>query len=151
MLGLSFLTLHLEVRPRRNIKEWIAAFIENDEAAYWEEVYEARDGDQDLIGSRRLESEHHDDGYYDELEFDIDDGMLEGLLIVGLVATLLVLVYIRQQQQRNRQNEDAANQGNANGNGNWHRNANAEVNDRGFFPRPGDPEFAQWVAGGVGH
>ncbi|KAJ5578488.1 uncharacterized protein N7459_007452 [Penicillium hispanicum] len=137
-----------DARPRRTLREWIAAFIENDEAAYWEEVYEARDGDKDLMGSRGLESDH-DDGYYDELEFDIDEGMLEGLLIVGLAATLLVLVYIRQQQQRNRQNENAANQANANGNGGG--NANANANDRGFFPRPGDPEFGQWVAGGVGH
>jgi len=92
---------------------------------------------------RGLDSEHHDDGYYDDLEFDIDEGMLEGLLIVGLAATLLVLVYIRQQQQRNRQNENAANVGNVG-------NAN-NANDRGFFPQPGDPEFGQWVAGGVGH
>ena len=97
---------------------------------------------------RGLDSENHDDGYYDDLEFDIDEGMLEGLLIVGLAATLLVLVYIRQQQQRNRQNENAANAGNANGNGNVNAN---NANDRGFFPQPGDPEFGQWVAGGVGH
>jgi SEL1 protein len=71
--------------------------------------------------------------------------MLEGLLIVGLAATLLVLVYVRQQQQqRNRQN------GNANANAN--ANANVPGNgDRGFFPQPGDPDFGQWVAGGVGH
>jgi SEL1 protein len=92
-----------------------------------------------------LESEGHEDGYYDDLDLDIDEGMLEGLLIVGLAATLLVLVYFRQQQQqRNRQNENA-NAQNANA------NANANANDRGFFPQPGDPEFAQWVAGGVGH
>jgi SEL1 protein len=95
--------------------------------------------------TRGLESDH-EDGYYDDLEFDIDEGMLEGLLIVGLAATLLVLVYIRQQQQRNRQNQNAANLANANANA----NANAG-NDRGFFPQPGDPEFGQWVAGGVGH
>jgi SEL1 protein len=54
---------------------------------------------------------------------------------------------VRQQQQRNRQNQNAANAANANGG-----NANANNgNDRGFFPQPGDPEFGQWVAGGVGH
>lgn len=94
------------------------------------------------MGSRGVESEQHENGYYDDLELDIGEGMLEGILIVGLAATLLVLVYIRQQQQRNRQNDNAAN---ANG------NANANANDRGLFPRPGDPEFGQWVAGGVGH
>lgn len=91
------------------------------------------------MGTRGLESEH-DDGYYDDLEFDIDEGMLEGLLIVGLAATLLVLVYLRQQQQRNRQNDNANGQGNA-----------GNANDQGFFPRPDEPEFNQWVAGGVGH
>lgn len=135
------------MRPRRTLKEWIATFIENDGAEYWEDFYDTRDNEDDFMGSRKLDSDH-ENGYYDDLEFDIDDGMLEGLLIVGLAATLLVLVYIRQQQQRNRQNENAAN---APANGNGNANANANANDRGFFPRPGDPEFGQWVAGGVGH
>ncbi|KAJ5089341.1 hypothetical protein N7532_008025 [Penicillium argentinense] len=131
-----------DVRPRRTFREWVAAFIEN-EAQYYDALYEGREDDDDFIGSRGLDGEH-EDGYYDDLEFDIDEGMLEGLLIVGLAATLLVLVYIRQQQQRNRQNQNAANPGNENAN-------NGNANDRGFFPRPGDPEFPQWVAGGVGH
>ncbi|KAJ5091359.1 Tetratricopeptide-like helical [Penicillium alfredii] len=127
-----------ESKPRRTFREWITAFIENDEEGYYDEMHERRGGEEDeFTGSRGLESEEHrDDGYYDDLEFDIDEGMLEGLLIVGLAATLLVLVYIRQQQQqRNRQNENA----NAEGNG----------NDRGFFPRPGDPGFGPWVAASV--
>ncbi|CAI7636480.1 unnamed protein product [Penicillium pancosmium] len=133
-----------DVRPRRTFKEWIQAFIEN-EAQYYDALYEGQENDEEYAGSRTLDGEH-EDGYYDDLEFDLDEGMLEGLLIVGLAATLLVLVYIRQQQQRNRQNQNAANQGDGNVN-----NANANANDRGFFPRPGDPEFGQWVAGGVGH
>ncbi|KAJ5126799.1 Tetratricopeptide-like helical [Penicillium atrosanguineum] len=135
-----------DAKPNLTVREWIAAFVRNDEAEYWEGLYESQENGDDFMG-RSLDSEHHDDGYYDDLEFDIDEGMLEGLLIVGLAATLLVLVYIRQQQQRNRQNANAANAGNANGG-----NANANNgNDRGFFPQPGDPEFGQWVAGGVGH
>ncbi|KAJ5627639.1 hypothetical protein N7490_009867 [Penicillium lividum] len=141
-----------EAKPRRTFTEWLSAFIENDEAAYYQELYEAHADDDDFMGTRGLESDH-DDGYAD-LEFDIDDGMLEGLLIVGLAATLLVLVYIRQQQQRNRQNQNAANQANGNANANANANVNGNGNagnDRGFFPQPGDPEFGQWVAGGVGH
>ncbi|KAJ5361772.1 Tetratricopeptide-like helical [Penicillium brevicompactum] len=135
-----------ESRPRRTFREWITAFIDNDEESYYEDLYE-RPGDDDEY--RGLDSESHEDGYYDDLDLDIDESMLEGLLIVGLAATLLVLVYFRQQQQqRNRQNDNANGQnGNANANG----NANENANDRGFFPPPGDPEFAQWVAGGVGH
>lgn len=128
------------MKPRRTFKEWITAFIDNDEESYYEDLYE-RQGDDDEY--RGLESEGHEDGYYDDLELDIDESLLEGLLIVGLAATLLVLIFFRQQQQRNRQNDNANQNGNA--------NANANANDRGFFPQPGDPEFAQWVAGGVGH
>ncbi|KAJ5682693.1 hypothetical protein N7462_005858 [Penicillium macrosclerotiorum] len=161
------LTCFTDVRPRRTFREWITAFIENDEADYYNELYESREDDDEFMGSRSLDSDH-DDGYYDDLDLDIDGDMLEGLLIVGLAATLLVLVYIRQQQQRNRQNQNAANQGgnanmnanananananvNANANANGNGNGNANANDRGFFPQPGDPEFGQWVAGGVGH
>ncbi|KAJ5450448.1 uncharacterized protein N7458_006897 [Penicillium daleae] len=136
-----------DTRPRRTFKEWITAFIENDAADYYNELYEAREDDEDFMGSVQTDQ---GDGYYDDLDLDIDDSVLEGLLIVGLAATLLVLVYIRQQQQRNRQNANAANQG-GDANGNANANANANNNDRGFFPQPGDPEFAQWVAGGVGH
>ncbi|KAK4866401.1 hypothetical protein LT330_008333 [Penicillium expansum] len=132
-------------KPRRTFKEWVKAFIENDEEGYYEDLYEQQRGDDDEY--RGLESEGHEDGYYDDLDLDIDEGMLEGLLIVGLAAALLVLVYFRQQQQqRNRQNQNA----NANANADP-QNGNGNANDRGFFPQPGDPDFGQWVAGGVGH
>lgn len=132
-----------EPRPRRTFKEWVAAFIENDEEEehYRAQLYKQRAGeDDDLLGSNHLDGENHEDGYYDDLDIDIDESFLEGLVIVSLAATLLVLVYLRQQRNRQRQNENAA-AGNAAVNG----------NDRGMFPRPGEPEFAQWVAGGVGH
>ncbi|KAJ5551764.1 Ubiquitin-protein ligase Sel1/Ubx2 [Penicillium sp. DV-2018c] len=135
----------IEPRPRRTFSEWVKTFIENDEESYYEDLYDQQRGDDDEY--RGLESESHEDGYYDDLDLDIDEGMLEGLLIVGLAAALLVMVYFRQQQQlRNRQNENA----NANGNANP-QDGNRNANDRGFFPQPGDPEFGQWVAGGVGH
>lgn len=141
----SLLTyIPLESRPRRTFSEWVNAFIENDEEGYYEDLYEQQRGDDDEY--RGLDSDGHEDGYYDDLDLDLDEGMLEGLLIVGLAATLLVLVYFRQQQQqqRNRQNE------NANPNANP-QDGNGNANDRGLFPQPGEPEFGQWVAGGVGH
>lgn len=88
---------------------------------------------------------HHNDGYYDELELEIDESVLEGLIIIVLAATLLVLVYMRQQRNRRRENTAAAG-----GGGNPGGPGDGD-NDRGFFPRPGEPEFAQWVAGGIGH
>ncbi|KAJ5901709.1 hypothetical protein N7495_002237 [Penicillium taxi] len=143
-----------DARPRRTLREWITAFIANDAAAYYEEMYERRDEGDDYLTTRSLDSEHHEDGYYDDMDFDVDESVLEGLLIVGLAATLLVLVYIRQQHRR-RQNANNANRANGIWNGNENANVdanNANVNgDRGVFPQPGDPEFAQWVAGGVGH
>ncbi|PYH99411.1 putative ubiquitin-protein ligase Sel1/Ubx2 [Aspergillus ellipticus CBS 707.79] len=137
-----------DVRPHRTLKEWIAVFIENDEeeeANYRAQMYKrAEEEDEDLMSSNHRLDERHDDGYYDDLELDIDESVLEGLIIVSLAATLLILVYLRQQRNRQRQNDGGAN---AVAPG----NANANANDRGVFPRPGDPDFAQWVAGGVGH
>ena len=129
------------MRPHRTLKEWIAAFIENDEeeeANYRAQMYKRDEDEDDLMSSNRLD-DRHEDGYYDELELDIDESVLEGLIIVGLAATLLALVYLRQQRNRQRQNDGGANA------------AAGNANDRGLFPRPGEPEFAQWVAGGVGH
>ncbi|KAI9932075.1 ERAD-associated protein [Aspergillus wentii] len=138
-------------KPRRTFKEWIAAFIENDEeeeANYRAQMYK-HDEDDDFLASngdsRRLDGENrHEDGYYDDLELEIDESVLEGLIIVSLAATLLVLVYMRQQRNRQRPNENGAPAGANPANP-------GDGNDRGFFPRPGEPEFAQWVAGGVGH
>ncbi|KAF7117081.1 hypothetical protein CNMCM5793_005765 [Aspergillus hiratsukae] len=135
-----------EQKPRRTFKEWIAAFIENDEEEeYHSQLYKHAEDEDDMLpsnpDSRRLEEHRHDDGYYDDLELDIDESVLEGLIIVTLAATLLILVYLRQQRNRQRPNENpGANPAAVN-----------NQNDRGFFPQPGDPEFAQWVAGGVGH
>ncbi|KAJ0420477.1 hypothetical protein BJY00DRAFT_136392 [Aspergillus carlsbadensis] len=134
-----------EPKPRRTFSEWITAFIENDEeeeANYRAQLYKrGEEEDEDILSNgdpHRLDE--HEDGYYDDLELDIDESVLEGLIILSLAATLMVLVYLRQQRnnrQRPNDNQNAAGQANA--------------NDRGFFPRPGEPEFGQWVAGGVGH
>ncbi|KAE8151028.1 hypothetical protein BDV25DRAFT_153408 [Aspergillus avenaceus] len=135
-----------ESRPRRTLEEWIAAFIENDEEeeAYRSQMYRRAEEEGDILSGnadRRHVDDSHEDGYYDDLDLDIDESVLEGLLIVALAATLLILVYMRQQRNRQRQNEVPGANPAAPDNG----------NNRGFFPRPGDPEFAQWVAGGVGH
>ncbi|KAL5334884.1 hypothetical protein BJX70DRAFT_391039 [Aspergillus crustosus] len=134
-----------EPKPRRTLSEWIAAFIENDEqeeADYRAQLYKQGEGDDNddlLSGGNPHRLDDQEDGYYDDLDLDLDESVLEGLIILSLAATLMVLVYMRQQRNRQRpndnQNANAAGQGNA--------------NDRGFFPRPGEPEFGQWVAGGV--
>lgn len=60
----------------------------------------------------------------------------------------MLLLHFRQQraarraQEANNANNQQQNQG-ADGAGN-------AAEDRGFFPRPDDPNFAAWVAGGLG-
>jgi SEL1 protein len=90
----------------------------------------------------------------DPLEFD--DGIMESVVILGLAAALVFLVMYRQQRQQaarrqeeeaRRQHQGVAAQGGAVG-GNQPLPQRPE---RGFFPQPGDPDFGQWAAGGVGH
>jgi SEL1 protein len=136
----------LEPKPRRTFSEWITAFIENDEEEevnYRAQLYKrGEEEDDDLSNGDPHRLDEHEDGYYDDLELDIDESVLEGLIILSLAATLMVLVYLRQQRN-NRQRPNDNQNANAAG--------QANANDRGFFPRPGEPEFGQWVAGGVGH
>ena len=49
------------------------------------------------------------DDFYDD--GDIDDGMLEMLVIVGLAATLAFLVYYRQQRQQEARRREEQQQG----------------------------------------
>lgn len=128
-----------EVTQYRTFKEWIIAFIENDEeeeARYQAQLYKQRvELEEDDILATASDphfENHHNDGYYDELELEIDESVLEGLIIIVLAATLLVLVYMRQQRNRRRENTAAAG-----GGGNPGGPGDGD-NDRGFFPRPGE-------------
>jgi len=96
------------------------------------------------------------DEYYGDNWDDIDDGFLETLVILGLAATLGLLVWYRQQRQlrerREREaRETAAAAAAAAHNGVAPAPPRPAQEDRGLFPPPGDPEFLQWAAGGVGH
>jgi len=90
---------------------------------------------------------------------DFDDGLVESLIIIGLVATLAFLVYYRQQRQlQNRRNAAAAvvNAQPAQGAADAQQQAAGAgaaqpAAQPGIFPNPGDPDWNQWVAGGVGH
>lgn len=145
MLPKHTLIMTSDSKPRRTFKEWVTAFIENDEeeeARFRAQMYRQRAEEDEMLGaSGDAHEEGHDDGYYDDMELDIDESLLEGLIIFTLAATLLVLIYIRQQRNRQRPN----------GNGADNQGAQGNADDRGFFPRPGEPEFNQWVAGGIGH
>jgi SEL1 protein len=116
----------------QTLTEWLAAFLEA-ELAGWDD-YEADDYDAVV-----------DDEYGD----DIDSDILESLVILALSGALAFLLYYRAQRQRRQEEERRRveeQQRQLGGNG-----GAAPREDRGVFPNPGDPEFLNWVAGGVGH
>ncbi|KAK4150757.1 hypothetical protein C8A00DRAFT_45934 [Chaetomidium leptoderma] len=107
----------------------------------------------------------YDDGYEDERmpggdPMEFEDGAMESVVILGLAAALVFLVMYRQQRQQQaarRQEEEARRQqqqrGGAHGGaavGNQQQ-AQPQQQDGGFLPQPGDANFGQWGAGGVGH
>ena len=159
----SILTKFPEPKKEWSFSEWISNFLENPHPYY----HGADDDDYDEPLPDGMPGGDVDD-YYDEL----DDNILESLLIVGLAAALAFLVYYRQRRQTNHRREtEAQQQGGANNNNNNQPQAQAQVQanengivppaeeqrlpgqqaDGGFFPPPEDPNYAAWVAGGVGH
>jgi SEL1 protein len=138
------------------LSEWIAHFLDAaDEMADQEQgTVDDLELDSAAFGSDPMPG---GDDNYD----DFDDGLLESLIIIGLAATLAFLVYYRQQRQlQNRRAAQAAQAANAPvpaaaaqlaaEAGARPAGPPAEA-ERGFFPNPGDPDWNQWVAGGVGH
>lgn len=90
------------------------------------------------------------DGMYDDI---IDDGIIESLVLIGLGAALVFLIYYRQARQLAHRQNEQGQQGQQAGQEQQQNGAvnGAGVNGGGLFPQPGDPAFGQWVAGGVGH
>ena len=162
-----------ETTKSRTFSEWIAQFLE-----YADEDLE--EGEGNSLDDLELESAAFgndampggDESYYE----DVDDGLVETLIIIGLAATLLFLVYYRQQRQL--QQRRAADEG-TNAQNVVAAPAAAPAADqaegprpadvagapqqqivrqqdggeaeRGFFPNPGDPDYPAWAAGGIGH
>ncbi|PVH98351.1 HCP-like protein [Periconia macrospinosa] len=117
-------------------------------------------------GGGHLDPDDYEDspmpGGDEDYDFDdLDSEILESLIILALSGALAFLVYYRAQRQR-RQEEarrqqaqaQALNQGNAGVNGGNVVAGDAQQQrqqDRGVFPDPNDPDFMNWVAGGIGH
>jgi SEL1 protein len=122
-----------------SLSEWISNFLKDDGS-----YYPDSDLDSDYLPETDPMPGGDADGLYEDI---LDDGLLETLLMIGLAGALVFLIWYRQQQQlAHRQQNEAANGQNAAG-----FNGQQQQEDRGLFPQPGDPEFNQWVAGGVGH
>ncbi|KZF22066.1 ubiquitin-protein ligase Sel1/Ubx2 [Xylona heveae TC161] len=131
------------VKKEWSVREWIHNFLAEDQS-YYNEL-----DDDDLSDPNGQEGMPGGDEYYD----DLDGGMMESLIIIGLAATLAFLMFYRQQRQLNHQRA-AEQQRNAGGNAAGEAGRPAvpgQQPDGGFFPPPGDPDFNRWVAGAVAH
>ncbi|OJD14717.1 hypothetical protein AJ78_04972 [Emergomyces pasteurianus Ep9510] len=163
-----------DAKPHRSLKEWIKAFNAYDEAEDDKSKHKSDpDAPNNVLPKDGAAADNRgetagrikDNSYYDELDLDIDDDILDSLVILALAAALIVLVYVRQRRGlRGLGHRDGNAGGGGAGAGNGvEQPANNPAGrgdaaagaqrqeDRGFFPRPGDPDFAAWVAGGVGH
>ena len=137
----------LEPNKEWSFSEWISNFLEDPHPYY-------HGADDDYGDPMPDGMPGGDDDYYD----DLDDNIIDSLIIVGLAAALAFLVYYRQQRQNtHRQNADRQEQQpgqqqqqQQNGPPPEERLPGQQA-DGGFFPPPDDPNFGQWVAGGVGH
>ncbi|CCU81501.1 ubiquitin-protein ligase Sel1/Ubx2 [Blumeria hordei DH14] len=119
-----------------SLSEWISNFLRD------EKKFDSRSYDEDTPQKETIPS-GDSDGLYDDA---IQDGIFESLIILSLCAALVFLIWYRQQrQQAHRRDPDAGIVGAQ------LPGAAAAQQQRGVFPQPGEPEFAQWVAGGVGH
>ncbi len=158
-----------QAKKSRTLSEWIAQFLE-----YADEDLD--EGEGASLDDLELESAAFgndampggDGSYYEE----VDDGLLETLIIIGIAATLAFLVYYRQQRQLQQRRaaeggrivqnapgaaapgQPAVPQPTAAAGGPQQQadpqQGRAEA-DGGFFPNPGDPDYAAWAAGGIGH
>ena len=132
--------MHLTA-PKKDwsLSDWINNFLQDDNGRYYDDLYDDLYEDDTMPGGDPL---------------DFEDGIMESVVILGLAAALVFLVLYRQQrQQAARQQEDEArrqqqHQGAAAQGGNLQAQ---QEQGRGLFPQPGDPDFGQWAAGGVGH
>ncbi|QSS55061.1 ubiquitin-protein ligase Sel1/Ubx2 [Histoplasma capsulatum var. duboisii H88] len=168
-----------DAKLHRSLKEWIKAFNtynEEDDKEFNQHKSkhpsdpDAPDGILSEDGAATDDRgeptrRNHDSTYYDEFDMDIDDDIFDSLVILALAATLIVLVYVRQRrglrgvgQRDGNAVRDGARVGNDAGRPIDNPAAPGDAaadpqreQDRGLFPGPGDPDFAAWVAGGVGH
>jgi SEL1 protein len=144
-----FANVSTVVKKDWTLSEWLNAFLEA-ELAGWDE-YEPDDYDE---GTHTAGDDYYGDGYHGD---DIDSDILESLIILALSGALAFLLYYRTQRQRRQEEErrrqqeqqQQLNQGIVAGQQQPQQAQGQQ--GRGLFPQPGDPEFMNWVAGGVGH
>ncbi|KAF3764400.1 HCP-like protein [Cryphonectria parasitica EP155] len=123
-----------------SLSEWINNFVQ-------EEYYYYDDGLYDDIYDDTMPG--GDDPHYHGV--DDDEGLVDTVIIMGIAISLAFFVYYRQQRERalqaRRQGDQQQQGGNAGGAAAPAPAPPAQDNG-GFFPPAGDPNFANWAAGG---
>lgn len=130
-----------------SLSEWITNFMQDDPLDYDDLSYDEIFDDTMPGGDGGLG--------------DVDSGVFESLVILGLAAALVFLMFYRNyRQEAARRAEEARRrqQGGQVVGGAQNPPPAAAVPgaapaapERGLFPQPGDPDLGQWAAGGVGH
>ncbi|KAL8825199.1 MAG: hypothetical protein Q9170_007885 [Blastenia crenularia] len=137
-----------EPNKSRSFSEWMSDFLADHHPYY------NNPDDDDFIDPSSDPMPGGDD-WID----DIDESIIESLIILGLAGALAFLVYYRQQRQNSHRREIERQQQQQNGAVpapaqqplEEAQHLPGQQADGGFFPPPGDPNYGQWVAGGVGH
>ncbi|PSR88478.1 hypothetical protein BD289DRAFT_473771 [Coniella lustricola] len=127
-----------------SLREWINHFVQDDyyyDDSLYDDIY-----DDAMPGG--------DDPHYHAAEDD--EGFIDTIVIMGLAISLAFFVYYRQQRERALQarrqvQQQQQQQQQQIGNIGVPAQLPPQQNEGGFFPPPGDPNFANWAAGGVGH
>ncbi|KAL1302810.1 hypothetical protein AAFC00_003148 [Neodothiora populina] len=135
------------LKRKRTLTQWLNDFVEADYNMHPDQYGESDDWGN---GNDHDEDSGHMPGVADDFfDEEIDDGLIEMLVIIGLAGALAFLLYYRQQralaERRRREQEGVAQQ---------QQQGQEDQDGRaggGFFPPPGDPNFANWIAGGIGH
>lgn len=134
--------LVVEDKKDWSLGEWINNFIQDD-GLYDDDLYDDI-YDDTMPGG---DAPHYGDGD--------DDGFIDTLVIMVLAVSLAFFVYYRQQRERAaeqaRRQREAQQAGQQGGIAEGAGAPVAAANNNGLFPPVGDPNFNQWVAGGVGN
>ncbi|KAG9242603.1 hypothetical protein BJ878DRAFT_464063 [Calycina marina] len=120
-----------------SLSEWINNFLQEDPSYLGEYDDEYLPEGDPMPGGDA-------DGMYDDVIFE-GLGILDYLLAMSFIFALIALIFHRRrvagEVERQRQEGQQGGQ----------QQPPLQQDDRGVFPGVGDPEFNQWVAGGVGH
>ena len=149
--------------------EWVAHFldqaeqmdaeeVENERRAVEDDLQLSHNGDANEAGPMPGGDDEHYFASAEAYDDIFDDGLVESLIIIGLAATLAMLVYWRQvgrlegrRRQQQQQQQQQPQQPVAQQAQDQQQHQPPAPPQGGLFPNPGDPAYGQWVAGGVGH